>query len=353
MSEGRLLYLAIRIFIVMAVGIVAAFATGNPLYLGLSVLGFAVLFFLVRREAVTEAPKWATALNTGKEQADKGDWPAAIASFQAAMAQCKGARPRRIACEDIGLLLLLAHRPGDAEPYLREAVLLTTRAFGPMAPRTVALRDKLSDLYVNAGQSWQAAQLLGGALAAVPDDKAARSTTLSAAETASRYADALQRSGSAEQASAYNQKALETIAKADPRSPMFLKATLSAARYASATGDHHRAIELLLRALDHANSDSGARLIDDARSALVEQYTAVAKYTEAVDVMQLQVKARVGLDPQRSAAMRRQLADLMEKAGRPEEALKQRRLAQTLEGMVAAAGHGPSIDGEAAVDSRS
>lgn len=328
----------LRIGWIFVLGIAGAIATGNPLYLLFCVLGFAVLFFLLVRESVRPASKWVTSMNNGIEQGMKGDWTEAVASFKEAMAHCHGRNFRREASERIGLFLLHANRPGDAEPYLREAVTLTTQAFGPMAVRTVTLRNQLSDLYVNAGQAWQAAQLQGMAMAGAATQPSAKA---GAADTAARYAEALQLSGDSAQASIYNQQALQALENADRKSPLFIRAVISASRAAIATGDQARAIELLKQALENANDRTSHYLIDDARATLVDLYANGARYSEAIPVMQLRLKSRAALEPGRNAEMRRRLADLMDAAGRTDEAAKERRVAGTLDGMLTAAGHRP------------
>lgn len=335
-----------RVGWIFVLGIVGAIATGNPLYLLLCALGFAVLVGLLVIDSVRPAPQWAKLMDTGMEQAKKGDWTDALASFKDAMARCKGGSFRLQASEQIGLFLLAANRPGDAEPYLREAVTLTTLAFGPTAVRTVTLRNHLSDLYMNAGQTWQAAQLQGSAMSGVSK---LPSATTGAADTAARYAEALQLSGDSAQASVYNQKALEALEKADRKSPLFVRAVISASRAAIATGDQSRAIELLKQALDSANDRTSHYVIDDARETLVDLYAKAERYSEAILVMQERLKSRAGLEPGRNAEMRRRLADLLDAAGRSDEAMKERRVARTLDGMLTTAGHKakPSADASA------
>jgi tetratricopeptide (TPR) repeat protein len=331
-------YSALRALLLVVGGVVVTLVTGNLWPLAGSVVAFVALFVMLKRYAVADVPRWETLLKEGRELGMKGDWPEAVAKFQQSLAGCRADGQRRIASEQIGLFLFRANRPGDAEPYLREAVRLTTRAFGPMATRTVTLRDQLSDLYVKSGQAWQAADLQKQALVRAEPAKSANAT-LGSADTAARYAEALQLSGNAAEAEAYNQKALESLEKADPKSPMYVRAVVSASRYAASSGDRARAIDLLNKALDNATSDTPPKIVDDARATLVTLYTDAQRYEDAIKVLELRIARRSGLDPSRNAEMQRELADLFEKSGQPDAAAKHRRVAETLEGMISAAGH--------------
>jgi tetratricopeptide (TPR) repeat protein len=325
---------AIRVFIVMILGVVAAIETGNPLWLGLSALGFGLLIVGLLTQSVAFAPRWGPLVDQGMAEGRNGDWSQAMTTFQTAMGKCRGALERRQAAERIGMFLLRNDRIGDAEPYLRQALNLTTYTFGPMAARTVALRNKLSDLYLSTGQPGLAAQLQQTALEGAASSPS--SNTLGAAETSIRYAEALQRQGDTASAAAQNEKALKVIAGADPDSPLLIPALLSASRYAMATSDTSRADELLTRALRSINSDTPRKVVDEIRASLVKVYVAEQRYAEAVAIAQLRLSNARAPEPVENARMRRELADLMDQAGMPEEAAKQRRVAQTLEGMIAA-----------------
>ena len=332
------LYVAIRLFLVMIGGIVIAVETGNPLWLGLTALGFGVLVVgLVSQSVAFEPPpesRWGSLVTRGMEEGTKGEWSAALATFQTAMNKCRGGPERRQAFERIGMFLLTNDRIGEAEPYLRQALNLTTFAFGPMAAKTVALRDKLSDLYINTGQPGLAAQLQKAALEGAASTPS--SNTLGAAASSMRYAEALQRQGDAASAATQNEKALKIIADANPNSPLLIPALLSASRYAVTTGDTGRAEELLSRALKSANPDTPKNLVDEARASLLQVCVAQGRYADAVAIAKLRLRDAWAPEPGVSARMRRELADLMDQAGMTEEAAKQRRVAQTLEGMTAA-----------------
>jgi tetratricopeptide (TPR) repeat protein len=332
------LYVAIRLFLVMVGGVVIAIETGNPLWLGLTALGFGVLVVGLVTQSVAFDPalesQWDHLVNRGMGEGTKGEWTAALATFQTAMGKCRSGPERRQASERIGTFLLANDRIGEAEPYLRQALNLTTLAFGPMAGRTVALRDKLSDVYISTGQPGLAAQLQKGALEAAAS--APSSNTLGAAASSIRYAEALQRQGDAASAATQNEKALKIIAGADPNSPLLIPALLSASRYAIRTGDTGRAEELLDRALKSANPDTPKNLVDEARASLLQVYVAQDRYADAVAIAKLRLRDVWAPEPGVSARMRRELADLMDRAGMTEEATKQRRVAQTLEGMTAA-----------------
>jgi hypothetical protein len=152
-------YIAYRFFLVMAGGIVLALTTSNPLYLVITVLGFVAMAVWVWRQGYIYEPRWEPLYQQGVGHGSKGEWSQALATFQTAMGKSRGASERRQASEQIGMFLLSNQRIGEAEPYLRQALNLTTYVIGPMAPRTFALRDKLSDLYIATGQPALAAQL--------------------------------------------------------------------------------------------------------------------------------------------------------------------------------------------------
>jgi hypothetical protein len=228
--------------------------------------------------------------------------------------KCRGTGERRRASEQIGTFLLSKDRIGDAEPYLRQAVNLTAAVLGPTHAKTIALRDKL---------------LQGRAVSSA----AARDlNTVGGADAEVRYAEILQQAGDATAAAALYQTALQTIYAAKTDSPALIPALLSAARYASGTGDRKRAEELLRRASRCMNSDTHGRVVDKVLSGLVEVLAAEERYADAVTVQLERLKGR-SMEPALSARVRRQLVDLMDKANMPEEAAKQHRLAQTLEAM--------------------
>jgi len=327
-------YMAYRFFLVMAGGVVLAVTTSNPLFLGITVLGFVAMAVWVWRQGYVYEPRWEALYQQGVGHGGKGDWSQALATFQTAMGKSRGASERRQASEQIGMFLLSHHRIGEAEPYLRQALNLTTYAIGPMAPRTVALRDKLSDLYMSTGQPGLAAQLQKTALEGAASRPS--SNTLGAAQTSIKYAEALQQTGDEASAASQNEKALKVIAEANPNSPLLIPALLSASRYAIATGDAGRAGELLTRAQGLINLDTPRKIVDAVRAGLLKVYVAEQRYADALAIAQLRLKEAHAPEPAENARMRRELADLMDRVGMSEEAAKHRRVAQTLEGMIAA-----------------
>jgi hypothetical protein len=70
-------------------------------------------------------------------------------------------------------------------------------------------------------------------------------------------------------------------------------------------------------------------------------YVAEERCADALAIAQLRLKEARALEPAENARMRRELAELMDQLGRSDEAAKQRRVAQTLEGMIAA--HPPPV----------
>jgi len=326
----RQAYTALRFFILMGGGVVLALTTGNPLYLGITALAFIALAVYVWRQGYVYEPKWEPLFSQGVDQGNKADWTQAITSFQTALKKCRGNAERRQASEQIGTFLLRNDRIGDAEPYVRQAVNLSTAALGPTHAKTIALRDRLSDLYMKTGQPALAAQLHGRAMASAT---ARDLSTVGGADAEVRYAEILQQAGDPTAAAALYQKALQTIEAAKTDSPALIPALLSAARYASGTGDRKRAEELLRRASRCMNKDTPGRVVDNVLSTLVEVLAAEERYADAVRVLQERLRGP-SREPAHNARLRRQLADLMDKANMPEEAAKQRRVAQTLEAMV-------------------
>ena len=317
------IYWVFRIFVLMVAGVVAAIATGNPLYLLVTVAAFIGLALYVWRQGYVYEPKWEPLVSQGEDQGTKGDWPAALANFDAAMKKARNPKERRQASEQIGKFLLRSDRIGDAEPYLRQAVNLSTAALGPTHPTTATLRNQLSDLYVKSGQAGLAARLQGKAVAAA-----------SSPEASARYAEILQQSGDAAGAAAQYQQALQVIEATKTDSPALLPALLSAARYAIKTNDLQRAEDLMRRASRCLARDTPGKIVDEVLTTLIEVLAAEGRHADAVEVAQKRLQGR-SLDAPEAAKARRQMADLMEKAGMTDEAAKQRRLASTLEGMTA------------------
>lgn len=327
----RDLYWAYRFFAAMILGVVGAIATGNPLYLGITVAAFIAMALWVWRRGSVYEPKWEPLASRGENQGTNGAWTDALASFEAAMKKCRSPRERREASEQIGAYLMRNGRIGDAEPYLRQAVNITTAGFGPAHPTTTALRDQLSDLYMQTGQAGLAAQLQGRAAATAAAGKVER---LGAAAAVARYAEILQQSGDLAAAAAQYQRTLQTIDATKTDGPELIPVLLSAARYAGGAGDRQRTEDLLRRAGRCVSQDTPRRIVDEVRSALVDLLVAEERYAEAVKEAQQGLTGQAH-EPAVGARVRRQLADLMEKAGMAEEAAKQRRLAKTLDAMVA------------------
>src|ERR1051326_3056040 len=208
MLSGREVYMAVRLIVAMIAGVVLTLVTGNPLFLGLAVLAFIAVAFLVWRRGSVYEPRWERLVDEGMAQGGKGDWEAATTTFQTAMKKCRSNAERRQASTQIGQYLFKNDRPGEAEPFLRQAVNLSTAVLGPTPAQTAAPRDPLSDLYLKSGQARLAAQLQGRAVAAAVQRGAAPH---GAADAEARYAEILQRSGDPEAAAAQYQKALQTI----------------------------------------------------------------------------------------------------------------------------------------------
>ena len=322
---------AVRLIVVIAAGIITALSTGNPAYLLISVIGFGVVALWVWREGYVYEPKWEPLVSQGLDQGNQDDWPQALMSFAAAMKKCRNPRERRQASDQIGTYLYSHDRIGDAEPYLRQAVNLSNAALGPTHPKTGALRNQLSDLYLKSGQAGLAAQLQGRAVAQVV---ARQSTTLGAADASARYAEVLQQAGDPAAAAAQYARAMQIIDAAKTDNPVLIPVLLSASRYAIKTNDLQRAEDLMRRAGRCLTTESTGKVVDEVFTTLIEVLTAQARYADAVEVAQKRLSWR-SLDAPEAAQARRQMADLMEKAGMADEASKQRRVATTLEGMTA------------------
>jgi tetratricopeptide (TPR) repeat protein len=316
----RDLYWAYRFFALMIGGIVVAVTTGNPLYLLITVGAFIGLAFYVWRQGYVYEPKWEPLVAQAEAEAINGDWPAALTKFQTAIKKCRNPTERRQASEQIGTYLLSHNRIGEGEPYLRQAVNLTNAALGPTHAKTAALRDQLSDLYVKTGQAGLAAQLQGNAV------------SQGATAAVARYAEILQQSGDVTAAAAQYQKALQAIDATKADTPALIPVLLSASRYATGAGDLDRAEALLRRASRCIDQRTQRQTLDDVLGALTDVLAARERYADAIKVAQERLKGPAP-EAAEGARIRRQLADLMEKAGMTEDAAKQRRLAGTLEAM--------------------
>jgi tetratricopeptide (TPR) repeat protein len=245
-----------------------------------------------------------------------------------------GPEPRRLrAAERIGEYLMERKKLVEAEPYLRDALSLRERLFGRTQSETVALRERLGDLYMELGRPSDAAHIMH-----IQVDLMAAGgyvTTLESAHAAAKLAEALRRQGDLTAAQEVSQKSIAAIEAADPYSPELVQALVSSSKLAMGSGDYSAAERLLQRANDCASrvgSTEGAQLV---RSNMLALYVAAGRFADAVPlskrVLSDNTLGRMAPDPIETSRLHRQHADLLERANRMDEAAKHHRIAETLD----------------------
>ena len=254
--------------------------------IGLGLVVFEVA--LARQAARGPTNPWEPAVARAVALSSEGNWSEAIGAFETAMTRAGPAPSRLRAAERIGTFLVDNEKPLEAAPFLRQALQLRTQLYGVTRPAAV-----------------------------VP--------------AASRLAEALHSQGDLAGAAAAYQVALDTLARVSTSSADLPPASIAAARFATQTGDFPHAEVLLKRALDSATGLGSVKVARLARSSLVATYKAAGRYSEAVLLNEVALKDAGSLEARENAALHKQHAELLELAGRPDDAARHRRLAQTLE----------------------
>lgn len=292
--------------------------------------------------------RWEVVVDEGIVQAINGNWDEAFAQFQRAM-DMAGPDPRKLrAAERIGGYLEGRRRASDAIPYLHTALAIRYRMFGTTDPATRALRLRLSNMHRSAGDPDGASQLLAAELDAV--SPGGRVITVEGASVASQLADALFEAGDAAGARELSQNAIAALEQTDPYSPVLVKALVVSARFSVATGDLAAAEASLDRATACCERSGSDDQLDGVRRGLIDLYARTGRYAEAVPLSAKLLRAGTSStkrpDMEETVRTNRRHADLLEHAGRPDEAARFRKTADTLERLYspASAPRPPQVD---------
>lgn len=277
--------------------------------------------------------KWEPVADEGIVLAINGRWDEANTRFQKAIA-IAGPAPRRLrAAERIGSYLQDRGKLREAIPYLCDALVLREQTFGPAQDTTRALRERVSDLYLKLGDGASAAQLLETQLNLVAPS--GHVITLESARIASKLAQALKSAGDLTGAADASQRAIAAIETADPYSPDLVDALVVSAQFSIATSDHTKAEAMLKRALECADRVGSQAKAQLARDTLLNLYLASERYSDAVPLSERLLAGAESsgktMEVGETARRNRQHAEVLEKADRPADAARYRRIADTLE----------------------
>jgi tetratricopeptide (TPR) repeat protein len=287
----------------------------------------------MRVQAVRPEQKWEAVADAGMLLGMNDRWDEAMSEFRRAI-MMTGAEPRRLrAAELIGGYLVDHKKLTEAEPFLADALTLRTRLFGPTQPLTVALRERLGDLYLGTGQAAAAAQVMRSQMDLLASTGGA--DLIDQANAAARLSTALHQQGDVSGAEQALQRATAAIAATDQFSPALVKPLVSLSDLALSKGDHVQAESFLKRAQECASRVGAKDELRLVRARLLGVYSAAGRYAEAAPLSEKLLSESSGVgkasDPAETSRLHRQHADLLDRAGRPDDAIKHRRIAETLE----------------------
>ena len=279
--------------------------------------------------------KWEPVADNGIFHAIQGRWDDAMAEFHKAM-DMAATDPRRLrAGERIGGYLEQRHKTREALPFFVKALEARTRMYGAEHPATKQLRERIAGRAIESGDGDMAVRMLQEQLHLVAPW--GRITSLEAARTAARLAEALLLVGDIDNARAASQDAIAAIESIDPYNVELVDALLTDARIHLETSDPKGAEPLLQRALENAQRVGSRARTDRVRRELLDVYMANGRFEEAVPISEKLVSGTnvaASRTPEENADLVRRHAELLERAGRPDEAARYRRTAETLERLV-------------------
>jgi tetratricopeptide (TPR) repeat protein len=279
--------------------------------------------------------RWGALMSDADVALDRGDTALAAAKLEAALGDARRF-PRPVlaaqAAERLADLMLRSDRRVEAEPWLAEALRQRERVPGRDDPRTRATRDRLADLRTSVGDHSGAEQLLRLQVESAGRADGSDSPAVAAAEV--RLADTFAGQGRDSEADARYRDALGRLERANGAHHWSLAdGLLGLADLARRGGRRVEAEQVLLRAMGNADMAGRTDVTNRVREALLDLYLSEGRYADAVPLSEALVRtqeAGTATDRAHALLLLERHADVLERAGRAEEAARHRRRAGIL-----------------------